>query len=841
MKIRVVRLRRARLRDVVLPLFVVVMLTFVMLTAPIFSVFPAQASTSVGTAGLFVPVQGRLVDSRTGMGLSQAPLAPFAPRSVQVTGNAGIPFDGVSAVLVAFTSVAPAASGQMSAGPTSDALAGVMRYDASPYTSNSAIVMVSEAGQISIQSTTTANVMVDVQGYYTAGNGVTAAGGYTPVTQSRIVDTVNGVGLPKAQLTGNTTSNIQVAGKGGVPSGATAVFVNFQVNNASAVAGYINPYATSTTSRPRVSLNFDGSPYTSIGAIVPLAADGSIKMFLSAGTTISLLLDFEGYFTRGDSNSTAGVFTPAVAKIYDTRAAVHVAPGATVTVPIGGTNDVPTKASGLAAITANLTVVDSGTAGGYARAYASGTTEPTNVGTLTFSPATAGTYTTNLATIPVGVDNAIKIHNVSTDTVDYILDLNGWYTAVPVPTITCPQPYQRGSWTQVLPTQPIACTVHLPATGDPDGTLIININLKDSIEQPLPVTNSLDYPLSIPAVSGWYDIGVEANYSNGISTSTHYAFGLRDGVPSSLVAAIQKVSPDSFQDVTTATTSSTGAVAVQTTTSDSAEGSATVSTSANTGVTLTQDAQTTTDPADGSTITTPATTIGMVLPFPSTASNAHVEANGIVSYNNNNGSSTVSIVKQDTSVQLNTIIQNATAPKAYKYQVSMPASAHLAANDDGSVAVLNAEGGLLGGIGAPWALDANKQPVPTHYEISGNSLTQIVDHSSANTYPVVADPWFGVALIQKVVWSYAFKNDPRLMVYPTAWGRIWAGPALYDIQWSEVISKTTTYRSRANTYDMKLQFLCHLNLGAQYRKSSYNLDTILHRGSAFEYTRHLCN
>lgn len=80
-------------------------------------------------------------------------------------------------------------------------------------------------------------------------------------------------------------------------------------------------------------------------------------------------MDIEGYFTDSGNSLSAGVFTPAVAKIFDTRAAAHVAPGATVTIPIGGTNDIPTVANGLSTIMANVTVVDTGTAGGYARAY----------------------------------------------------------------------------------------------------------------------------------------------------------------------------------------------------------------------------------------------------------------------------------------------------------------------------------------------------------------------------------------------------------------------------------------------------------------------------------------
>lgn len=387
----------------------------------------ARADVTAGTAGLFVPVQGRLAATATGTNTAKAPLAPYTPRVIQVTGQAGLPSTGISAVMVTFTTVNPTVAGQASIGPADGVLSGVMRYDAGGTTSNSSIVSVSGTGQIQIQTTTTADVAVDVQGYYTAGDGVTAAGGYSPVTNTRIVDTINGVGLPKAKLLGGSTSTIQVSGKGGIPpTGASAVFVNFQVDNTNTASGYINPYATSATTRPGVGLNFDGSPYTSIGAIVPLNANGQILVYLATGNAINMLMDVEGYFTSGISN---GTFTPAIGKIYDTRTkpAVSVKPGQTVTVPIGGTNGIPGVGDGLSAAVANFTVIDQGTKGGYARAWSDGTPEPTNVGTLTFDPQTAGSMTTNLATIPVGLDGAIEIHNVSADTVDYIVDLEGFY------------------------------------------------------------------------------------------------------------------------------------------------------------------------------------------------------------------------------------------------------------------------------------------------------------------------------------------------------------------------------------------------------------------------------
>jgi len=86
-------------------------------------------------------------------------------------------------------------------------------------------------------------------------------------------------------------------------------------------------------------------------------------------------------------------------------------------------------------------------------------------------------------------------------------------------------------------------------------------------------------------------------------------------------------------------------------------------------VSISSDAQTVTDPATGDATTTPASTVGLKLPYARSASPALVEAPGVVSHdnNNNNGSSTVAVLKPDTAVQINTVIRNAATPTRYSY------------------------------------------------------------------------------------------------------------------------------------------------------------------------------
>ena len=57
----------------------------------------------------------------------------------------------------------------------------------------------------------------------------------------------------------------------------------------------------------------------------------------------------------------------------------------------------------------------------------------------------------------------------------------------------------------------------------------------------------------------------------------------------------------------------------------------------------------------------------------------------------------------------------------------------------------------------PWAKDANGQDVPTHYEIDGTIVTQIVEHKGDDVaYPVVADPKIRCKICGKV-WRKARK------------------------------------------------------------------------------------
>ncbi|WP_431246871.1 hypothetical protein [Leifsonia xyli] len=129
------------------------------------------------------------------------------------------------------------------------------------------------------------------------------------------------------------------------------------------------------------------------------------------------------------------------------------------------------------------------------------------------------------------------------------------------------------------------------------------------------------------------------------------------------------------------------------------------------------------------------------LPFAGQADDATPSPTaGVVAYDNNNGSTTVPVVHNDGRVQITTVIHDADAPKRYDYQMALGSGQRLLADRDGSARVVDDSAETLLTIAAPWARDASGNDVPTHYEITGDTLTQVVDFDGSTAFPVVADP-----------------------------------------------------------------------------------------------------
>ena len=133
------------------------------------------------------------------------------------------------------------------------------------------------------------------------------------------------------------------------------------------------------------------------------------------------------------------------------------------------------------------------------------------------------------------------------------------------------------------------------------------------------------------------------------------------------------------------------------------------------------------------------------LPFSDQATEALTDS-GVPEFDNNNGSTTVPIVRGDGSVQIITVIDDPSAPTRFDYTISVPEGGAMTLDERGVILITDQAGDFVGAVAPAWAKDANGESLQTRYEIDGNVLTQVVEHSAANAYPVVADPWLGIQL-----------------------------------------------------------------------------------------------
>lgn len=220
--------------------------------------------------------------------------------------------------------------------------------------------------------------------------------------------------------------------------------------------------------------------------------------------------------------------------------------------------------------------------------------------------------------------------------------------------------------------------------------------------------------------------------------------------------------------------------------------------------------------------------LSIKLPFAGRAGKAIPISNGLVAFDNQNFTTSAPILKGDGSLQLTTLIRNSQAPQNFSYQFDL--GANFTVQPLGSGLALMKSGKFVAAVAAPWAKDAQGRDVPTHYEVDGSTITQVVEHQKSDfTYPIVADPWLGTNLFSSIYlasWTYAAQPVVNLNLSPWGWlvytgiaqGGLplsfGAGQAILDTAgWDEAWSKGGSIRAALDKPSQRQQFSCHA-LGA---------------------------
>ena len=181
----------------------------------------------------------RLVDTRTGNGLSGT-FRSGTPRQVAIAGRGGVP-DDATAVVINVTMVAPTSSGYVTVGPTVSSAPKTSTLNAprNDTRANGTTVALDDQGDLAAvfkgSSTARTHLLIDVAGYYTAGDGGAT---FVPLAPRRFLDTRTGNGL-RHLFASALPRTFQVAGRGEVPDDAVAVTGNVTMTDHTS-KGYVS-------------------------------------------------------------------------------------------------------------------------------------------------------------------------------------------------------------------------------------------------------------------------------------------------------------------------------------------------------------------------------------------------------------------------------------------------------------------------------------------------------------------------------------------------------------------------------------------------------------------------
>lgn len=119
-------------------------------------------------------------------------------------------------------------------------------------------------------------------------------------------------------------------------------------------------------------------------------------------------------------------------------------------------------------------------------------------------------------------------------------------------------------------------------------------------------------------------------------------------------------------------------------------------------------------------------------------------------YSGQHDDSRVAVQPTADGVRAAIAIDSADAPERYPFELGGDAERLVLDEQDGSVWVFGNGKEPLGRFESPWAYDAAGRTVPTHYEVSGTTLTQVVEHKAGDfSYGITADPKWSKKWIKK--------------------------------------------------------------------------------------------
>ena len=393
---------------------------------------PASAPSNpvlISAGGQYHPmVPQRILDTRpqSQVGPYSTPLGPGETRNVQVAGVQGVPASGVGSVVLNVTVTNPTQGSFLTvfptaAGPNPPPNASNLNFYAQETIPNLVVVSLGANGRVSVfNKVGTVDVIFDVAGWISTPDSVSGtAGQLRPLVPDRLMDTRIGLGSPRS-LGPATVVDLQVSGRSGVPSNASAVVLNVTVTIPTAPS-FLTVFPQGASKPFASNLNYVPGQTIPNRVMVKLGPTGQISIYNAQGN-VDVIVDVNGWFTDGsDPSAIHGEFTgQAPSRILDTRqGAGPFQGGQPRNQQVSGNGGVP---AGATAAVLNVTVTNP-TQPGFLVVYPSDANQQPPSSDLNFF---TGKTIPNLVVVKLGADGAVTIMN-STGSADVIVDVLGWY------------------------------------------------------------------------------------------------------------------------------------------------------------------------------------------------------------------------------------------------------------------------------------------------------------------------------------------------------------------------------------------------------------------------------
>ncbi len=233
----------------------------------------------------------RLFDTRNGDGVRAGKLLDGTPVNVQVAGRAGVPSSGATAVVMNVAVTDADSRGFVRVTPKGAAARETanVNFFAGDTVPNLVICKIGDDGQVTLDGRSNAHVIGDVFGYFgSSGERLRA------MPPSRVLDTRNGIGADIGVVGPDREVQLVMAGRNGIPEGATAVVLNVAATNVNE-RSFISVYPFGDDHPGTANLNLEPGRTIANLVICRLGDQGSLTIS-NLRADCDVIADAFGYF-----------------------------------------------------------------------------------------------------------------------------------------------------------------------------------------------------------------------------------------------------------------------------------------------------------------------------------------------------------------------------------------------------------------------------------------------------------------------------------------------------------------------------------------------------------------